>query len=228
MTIERLEVKFAADEIDAETGVFSGYGAIFGNIDSHKDVIEPGAFKASLTDWGNRGRLPAMKLMHGQALNPFADDLPIGKWTEMKEDSRGLFVKGRLSGLDTDYGRRIHGLMKDGVLDGLSIGYSVDDATLPLPSSPERRRLKSVKLFEVSVVDDPSNDRARVKAVKAATEIKTIREFEQFLRDVGGYSAAAAKYIASAGFKNADSHPRDEDVDAQLHELAAKIRASSY
>lgn len=228
MTIERLEVKFAADEIDAETGVFSGYGAIFGNIDSHKDVIEPGAFKASLTDWGTRGRLPAMKLMHGFAGNPFGDDLPIGKWTEMREDSRGLFVKGRLSNLDTDHGRRIHGLMKDGVLDGLSIGYAAVDVALPLPSSPERRRLKSVNLFEVSVVDDPSNDRARVKAVKMAAEIKTIREFEQFLRDVGGYSAAAAKSIASAGFKNAESEPRDEDVDAQLTELAAKIRAGIH
>ncbi|RUW55060.1 HK97 family phage prohead protease [Mesorhizobium sp. M1A.F.Ca.ET.072.01.1.1] len=233
MTIEntdefvRCEFKFAPSEIDADTGVFSGYGAVFGNLDSHKDVIEPGAFKSTLTDWNNRGRLPAMKLMHGSAGNPFVfDDLPIGKWTEMKEDNRGLFVKGKLSNLDTDYGKRIHGLMKDGILDGLSIGYSPVDVTPPSPTGEERRRLKSVKLYEVSIVDDPSNDKARVKAVKAAAGITTIREFEDFLRDVGGYSHSAAKAIASAGFKAADTDPRDEAGDAHLIALAERIRAS--
>lgn len=222
----RYEIKFAADEIDAETGIFSGYGAVFGNLDSHRDIIEPGAFKASLVEWGSRGRLPAMKLMHGSSGNPFAfDDLPIGKWLEMREDARGLFVKGKLSNLDTDYGRRIHGLMKDGVLDGLSIGYKAIDVSPPMPGGKERRRLKSVGLYEVSVVDDPSNERARVKAVKRATEIKTIREFEQFLRDVGGYSNTAAKAIASAGFKAAESDPRDEADDAKLLALAERFRS---
>ena len=222
--IERLEVKFAAEEMDEETGVFSGYGAVFGNLDSHRDVIEPGAFKGTLAEWSTRGRLPGMKLMHGLSHGLYGD-LPIGKWTEMREDNRGLFVKGKLSNLDTDFGRSIRNLMRDGVLDGLSIGYVVNDVTLPLPGSKERRRLKAVNLFEVSVVDDPSNDRARVKAVKAATEIKTIREFEQFLRDVGGYSNTAAKAIASGGFKAVDTEPRDE-ADEALSALAAKIRAS--
>ncbi len=218
MTIERIEVKFAADAIDAVTGEFKGYGAIFGNLDSHGDVIEPGAFKRSLGEWKSKSRLPAMKLMHGSALNPFADDLPIGKWTKMEEDARGLYVEGKLSGLDTDHGRRIHGLMKDGALDGLSIGYQVKQFT-PGIDAETRRRLEHLNLREVSLVDDPSNDKARVTAVKTA-EITTIRELERCLRDVG-FSNMAAKAIASGGFK---ALPRDED--AELTELAARIRAS--
>lgn len=215
----RYEVKFAADEIDA-TGVFSGYGAVFGNVDSHRDIIEPGAFKASLAEWAKRGRFPAMKLMHGFS----SDNLPIGVWTEMREDNRGLFVKGKLSGLDTDFGRRVHGLMKDGALDGLSIGYIASDIDMPMPGGQERRRLKSVRLHEVSVVDDPSNDKARVRSVKIADGEHSIREYEQFLRDVGGYSNAQAKALASAGFKAA--FPRDEgDEDAKLIALADLIRA---
>lgn len=224
MTIERIEVKFAADAIDAVTGEFKGYGAVFGNVDSHGDIIEPGAFKQSLSEWKSKGRLPAMKLMHGAALNPFADDLPVGKWTVMAEDTRGLYVEGKLSGLDTDLGRRIHGLMKDGALDGLSIGYNVKQF-VPGVGDDVRRRLEHVNLREVSLVDEPSNERARVTAVKAASEIKTIREFEQFLRDVGGYSNTAAKAIASGGFKATDD-PRDEDAEAELLVLAKKIRAS--
>lgn len=219
--MERIEVKFAADEIDAKTGEFTGYGAVFGNVDSHGDVIPPGAFKETLGEWDRRGRLPSMKLMHGTALNPFTgDDLPIGKWLEMKEDGRGLFVKGRLSGLDTDYGRRIHGLMRDGILDGLSIGYKARRFTRL--AGPAKRQLDSVGLFEVSLVDDPSNDRARLTDVKSAESIKTIREFEEFLRDVGKYSNAAAKAIAAGGFKAAE--PRDED-DASA--IAALLRRNT-
>lgn len=222
MTIERIEVKFAADAIDAVTGEFKGYGAIFGNLDSHGDVIEPGAFKRSLGEWKSKSRLPAMKLMHGSALNPFADDLPIGKWTKMEEDARGLYVEGKLSGLDTDHGRRIHGLMKDGALDGLSIGYQVKQFT-PGIDAETRRRLEHLNLREVSLVDDPSNERARITAVKSAAEIKTIREFEKFLRDAG-FSVTASKAIASCGFKASDE-PRDEEKEALLA-LAASIRAS--
>lgn len=219
MTIERIEVKFAADAIDAVTGEFKGYGSVFGNVDSHGDIIEPGAFKRSLSEWKSKGRLPAMKLMHGSALNPFADDLPIGKYTKMEEDARGLYVEGKLSGLDTDHGRRIHGLMLDGVLDGLSIGYVVKQYA-PGMGDEVRRRLEHLNLREVSLVDDPSNDRARITAVKTA-EITTIRELERTLRDVG-FSNTAAKAIASGGFK---ALPRDED--AELLALAAAFRAGT-
>jgi HK97 family phage prohead protease len=218
--MDRLEVKFAADQIDAKTGEFAGYGAVFGNIDSHGDVIVPGAFGENLNEWSTRGRLPSMKLMHGTMGNPFSgDDLPIGKWSVMREDARGLYVEGKLSGLDTDHGRRIYGLMKDGVLDGLSIGYRVKKFTRGTGTAAPKRQLEGVSLFEVSLVDDPSNDRARVSAVKSAGEIKTIREFEDFLRDVGRYSHSAAKAIAAGGFKAAE--PRDED-DADA--IAALLR----
>lgn len=221
MTIERIEVKFAADAIDAVTGEFKGYGAVFGNVDSHGDIVEPGAFKKSLGEWKSKGRLPSMKLMHGSALNPFGDDLPIGRWLKMEEDARGLYVEGKLSGLDTDIGRRIYGLMKDGALDGLSIGYQVKQYA-PGVGDDVRRRLEHLNLREVSIVDDPSNDRARVTGVKAG--FKTIRELEQYLRDVG-FSHAASKAIASGGFK---ALPRDEEADetTAMLSLAAAFRAS--
>jgi len=55
----------------------------------------------------------------------------------------------------------------------------------------------------------PANSKARVSSVKSAENIKTIRDFEAFLRDVGRFSHGAAKAIASRGFKS--SGPRDED-----------------
>lgn len=195
--MERIEVKFAADEIDAKTGEFAGYAAVFGNIDSHGDVIVPGAFSETLAEWGRRGRLPSMKLMHGTAINPFTgDDLPIGKWIEMREDGRGLFTKGRLSGLDTDHGRRIYGLMKDGILDGLSIGYKAKRSTRL--SGPAKRQLDVISLLEVSLVDEPSNDRSRLTSVKSleGLSVSEIRDLEAALREKGLSRTDAVKAIS--------------------------------
>lgn len=214
--MERIEVKFAADEV-AKTGEFAGYGAIFGNVDSHGDIIVPGAFAETLNSWGEKGRYPSMKLMHGSRGNLFTgDDLPIGKWTVMREDQKGLYVEGKLSALDTDIGKRVYGLMKDGVLDGLSIGYRAKKSSKEPGSGPAKRKLEIIDLAEISLVDTPSNDVARISDVKAAEDIKTIREFEEFLRDVGGFSNAQAKAIATLGFKAAD--PRDEDGAGALAE----------
>jgi uncharacterized protein len=216
--MERIEVKFATDDVDAKTGEFSGYGAVFGNVDSYGDVIAAGAFKATLRDWKKEKKLPPMLVQHGGWMMGDMDALPVGIWTDMVEDETGLKVSGRIINLDTDRGKTIHGAMREGALDGLSIGYRPKKFTLGTKPDEPRRKLEAVDLIEVSVVTFPANGLARVSAVKAADRVKTIRDFEDFLRDAGGFSRAAAKAIASHGFKGAD--PRDEDVT----DLAALLR----
>jgi hypothetical protein len=202
------EVKFS----DAKQGVFSGYGAIFGNEDSYGDVLDKGAFSKSLKDWEAKGKYPPMLLQHGGGFMGSAEDLlPIGKWTSMEENSKGLKVEGELFALNTERGQYIYEGLKSGVLDGLSIGYVPKEFVVGTKTGEPRRLLKGVDLMELSIVTFPANDKARVGAVKAAGQIKTIREFEDFLRDVGGFSHAAAKAIASGGFKTAQLDPRDED-----------------
>lgn len=212
-----LEVKFAADE--GKAGEFEGYGAVFGNVDSYGDVIQRGAFKETLAEWEDKKTLPPMLVQHGGWMMTDMDALPIGKWEAMSEDRTGLHVKGRLINLDTERGKTIYGAMKEGVLDGMSIGYRAKEFAIGTKPDEPRRTLKKIDLFEVSVVTFPANGKARVAAVKAANRVKTIREFEDFLRDAGGFSHAAAKAIAAGGFKAAD--PRDED-DAD--ELVARLR----
>lgn len=222
--MERIEVKFAPDDVSVK-GEFAGYGAVFGNVDSHGDVIVPGAFSETLKVWRGRGRLPTMKLMHGSAANPFnGDDLPLGVWTEMREDQSGLYVEGRISAPDTDFGKRIVGLMRDGALGGLSIGYRAAKSVKGDGVSTPKRTLQEIILSEVSLVDEPSNALSRVSSIKAAQDIETVRQFEAFLRDVGGFSNGQAKAIAASGFKA--SEPRDEadaDLVALLRRNMAKI-----
>lgn len=190
-----------------EEGVFEGYASTFGNRDLGGDIVEPGAFSKSLAARGARG--VKMLLDHDPRQR-------IGAWTDLKEDTSGLFVKGRLF-MEKQIGRDTHVDLKGGALDKMSIGYRTKQST-----DDGRRRarlLKEVDLLEISLVPFAMNESANVTAVKAAENVKTIREFEDFLRDVGGFSHAKAKAIAASGFKN-HSEPRDEDGG----ELADLIR----
>lgn len=199
------DVKQAPDS----EGVFSGYGAVFGNVDLGRDIILPGAFADSLNAWRAKGKMPRMLWQHSTRT-------PIGVWTDMQEDNFGLFVRGRLTkGVQVADEALL--LMKDGALDGLSIGFdTVDDE---YDQNMNVRKVSKVNLWEVSLVSLGMNPEATVTNVKSADEIHTIREFEKFLRDVG-YSHAAAKSIAARGFKSLE--PRDED-DA-MNDLLEEIR----
>jgi hypothetical protein len=133
----------------------------------------------------------------------------------MVEDERGLKVTGQLF-MEKQLAREAFIDMKGGALTGLSIGYRTKaDA---YDGRRRARIVKEVDLLEVSAVTFPMLESAQIAAVKAAQRIKTIRDFEEFLRDEGGFSNAQAKAIATQGFKAAD--PRDEDEA----DLAAKIR----
>ncbi|MDR6182101.1 HK97 family phage prohead protease [Asaia bogorensis] len=156
------EWKFAPD---AKEGSFEGYGSVFGHQDAHGDIVLPGAFAETLAERKAQGRSIPMHVMHGIL---GGDGLPVGVWDDASEDSHGLHLRGRLSGMDTDYGRRLYGLVKDGALGGLSIGFSVrkNGATFGTDPGGPRRQIRAANLHEVSLVDDPSNALARVTEMR--------------------------------------------------------------
>lgn len=180
------EFKFA----DEGSGVFEGYGAIFGNVDLGGDLIKPGAFKASLKAWRAQKNLPPMLFDHGMQ-----DRIPVGQWTEMDEDEKGLKVQGRLIAGDTEVGKRLHAAMKVGGLTGMSIGYRAVEYSFGTKPGEPYRTLKSVDLVELSIVTFPMNPEARVSRVKAA-DIGSKQEFEKALRDAG-FSKSEAAMLAS-------------------------------
>ncbi len=213
---EEIEFKFSNNEAE---GTFEGYGAVFGNKDLNGDMLAQGAFDKTLGQARASGQMPKMLLNHGgMASGMFGNDtaesmIPIGKWSKMSPDSHGLQVKGRLINLNTEHGKRIYGAMKEGVLNGLSMGFQTKEFSLGTKPDEPRRTLKAVDLLEVSPVTFPANTSALITGVKSAGRISTIRDYEAFLRDVGGFSHAAAKAIAAGGFK---ANPRDEDGDTDF------------
>ncbi|WP_417464582.1 HK97 family phage prohead protease [Kordiimonas sp.] len=107
--------KIGDDTAPGEAGTFEGYGAIFGNVDRDGDVVEPGAFAESL-----KARMPVLLWQHDTKA-------PIGRFDEVREDEKGLYVKGRLS--MQGRGAEAYELLRMGALDGLSIGFITREAT---------------------------------------------------------------------------------------------------
>lgn len=150
-------MQFKVDAYNEEEGIFSGYGAVFDNVDSGGDIIEPGAFTKTLAEGWERVKILAL---HNDCW------LPIGRPIELREDANGLFLSAKIS--DTSMGRDIKVLLKDGVLNELSIGY---DPIVFDYDGDGIRHLREVKLWEVSVVTWAMNPEAVITDYKSMQKI---------------------------------------------------------
>ena len=171
----------------SDSGVFTGLGSAFGNIDFGNDIVAPGAFSASLEAMQAKGRMPAMLWQHRQGE-------PIGAYKSMTETKDGLVVEGQLA-LKTQRGAEAYELMKMGAVSGLSIGgWTTADS---YDSKNDIRTITQFELWEVSVVTFPMNDEARIAAVKSIQEIGDLSGAEAYLREVGAVSRSEAKALVS-------------------------------
>ncbi|MCA3595941.1 MAG: HK97 family phage prohead protease [Methylobacterium sp.] len=139
----------AAPRIDAD-GYFDGYASLFGVADLGRDVVMPGAFRASLAQ---RTAIGVKQLWQHDPRNP------VGEWLEIAEDQRGLRVLGRLD-LELPKARELHRLITRGSVDGLSIGFKAESEK----HDPETglRRLEKLDLWEISIVSFPLLPQARI------------------------------------------------------------------
>ena len=176
-----LQIKAAGDD-----GTVEGYGSVFGVRDNYDDVIAKGAFVQSLKDHKAAGTMPAMLWQHDA-------DKPIGVWTEMVEDEKGLRIKGQLA-METVKGKEAHALLKMGALNGLSIGFMSKEWAYDRDT--EVRTLTAIDLWEVSLVTFPANEKARVTNVKSADELQAPKDAEKVLRDAGFSKSDATAFVS--------------------------------
>lgn len=188
--MERRAMLFEVKSLDK--GEFEGYGSVFGVRDSYGDAIMAGAFAKTLERFRVLKRMPSMLWQHDWRQ-------PIGVWAEVREDSVGLYVRGRT--VDTTVGRDAYELIKTGALDGLSIGFVTKAAEWPDGeedwNSP--RNITELDLWEVSPVTFPANDAARITDVRAAASW-TERELEALLVR-SGLSRRQARGLVAAGWR---------------------------
>lgn len=143
-------------KVTAETKegtIIEGYASLFGTPDQGNDVVDLGAYSASLARLAAKGGRVKMLWQHDPTE-------PIGVWDEVREDEKGLWVKGRILN-EVARGREAVALIEAGAIDGLSIGYRTVRAK---KDDGGRRHLSELELWEVSVVTFPMLPEARVNA----------------------------------------------------------------
>ena len=165
-------------------GEIEGYASLFGEVDNGGDIISAGAYGASLSAISAAGRKVKMLWQHDPKQ-------PIGVWDEIREDAKGLYVKGRLL-LEVERAREAASLIEAGAIDGLSIGYRTIKAS---KDSNGYRVLSEIELWEVSLVTFPMQLSATVhtktvvseeitEKLKAGDRL-TEREFELLAKGLG-------------------------------------------
>lgn len=173
LSLAKCEVKMGAEG----SLQFSGYASVFDGLDSYGDTIKAGAYKNTITD---RERPVQLRWNH---FGPV-----IGKFTEMYEDEKGLFVSGELT-KGHSVAEDTAALLRHGAISGLSIGYSVKDSE----QQGVVRVLKDIELFEISIVETPADNNAHIQTVKSATDLKDV---EAILRQKGFSQKEATAIVA--------------------------------
>ncbi len=201
-----------------EKGQFEGYGSTFdGEPDSYGDVIAPGAYTASLAEHEAKGTMPKMFWQH----NPSE---PIGKWLEASEDATGLLMKGKLN-MNVQRGREAYELLKEGDIDGLSIGYRIKSYSVDTETGVWT--LEELDLKEVSIVSIGANDNATISSVKAA---KAAYELTERLKAGGQLSGREFEtWFKGLGFSNSQAeraariHLKQQGNPAQAENFARQF-----
>ena len=174
--LENCQLKFSSEE----KGVFEGYASVYNSVDKVGDTIAPGAFDESLAS----GRIIKMFVNHKQ------HEVPVGDWVHMRSDGHGLLATGKIDMNHKD-GPTVYSALQRKAMDGLSVGFTMNPGDFEQRGSG--RVIKNMSLMETSIVSFPCEGRALITAVKADLEgLITLSDYEDYLREVGGFSKSMA------------------------------------
>jgi HK97 family phage prohead protease len=174
---------------------FTGYAALFNEPSlplPFTEYIRPGAFKRSLQ---SRNRM--MLLWNHDTSNPLASTR--NGSLQMVEDERGLKVTATLP--DTTLGRDISELVRTGVVDSMSFGFSVKRDSWS--QDGQTRYLEDVTLWEVSLVSTPA--------------------YEQTAGTVSVRSGISADDLADALLKIESGEELEPEQGALVNEVIGKL-----
>ena len=156
----------SSDSIDS---IFiEGYASTC-DLDRTGDVVSATAWKAGLTNYLKN---PIILAFHDH-------DDPVGRMVEHKVDSKGLWIKARISAA-----AEIFNLVKDNVLTAFSIGFKVMDAEYD--SESEIFVIKEVELVEISIVSIPCNQNTIFSLAKAFDNAEDYTVFKKQFAKTGG------------------------------------------
>ena len=211
------------NDVDEKLGIVKGYGSIFGNLDSDNDIIEKGSYTRTIKNNGKR-----VKYIYNHQI-----DKPIGKMKELYEDEKGLGFVAEVP--KTTFGKEVLELMKYGVIDENSVGI------MPIKKDTDDdgiRRIKEVKLYEISAVTLPANDQARILEVKANKKdsefiTKRFNNLIKFIKNAEGvtdelcYSVEYELELLKSLIAREKSHQSEDKTRGETHSESTKEKTKA-
>jgi HK97 family phage prohead protease/HK97 family phage major capsid protein len=133
------------------------------NVDRSGDVIPSTVWEAGVENYLKN---PIILAYHDH-------DEPIGRMEDYKIDTKGLWVRARISAAAED----VFNLIKDGVLSAFSVGFYIKDAMYDAVT--DLFIIKELELCEISVVSVPCNQDSIFEVAKSFATLDDYKLFKQ-------------------------------------------------
>lgn len=207
---QKRDLNFRASVNDE--GIFEGYLSTYGDVDSYGTYFIPGAWDKSIERF-NSGEVIPVLWSHDRKM-------PIGKFTELKSDEKGLWGRGKLT-LEDPQAKIAYAHMKDGSVMGLSVGFELDYDNVIYNKMLDALGIAEADLFECSVVVFPANTNAKITNFKSQTHDHGENKMEGSIAETIEKMNAAIENLRTA--QTAQNDAEISKRDAEIASLKTQI-----
>ena len=207
---QKRDLNFRASVNDE--GIFEGYLSTYDDVDSYGTYFMPGAWDKSIERF-NSGEVIPVLWSHDRSK-------PIGKFTELKSDDKGLWGRGKLT-LEDPQAKIAYAHMKDGSVMGLSVGFEMDYDNVIYNRLLDALGIAEADLFECSVVVFPANSNAKITNFKSQNHDHGENKMEGSIAETIEKMNAAIENLRTA--QTAQNDAEISKRDAEISDLKKQI-----
>ena len=207
---QKRDLNFRASVNDE--GIFEGYLSTYDDVDSYGTYFIPGAWDKSIERFNSGDVIPVL-WSHDRSK-------PIGKFTELKSDEKGLWGRGKLT-LEDPQAKIAYAHMKDGSVMGLSVGFEMDYDNVIYNRLLDALGIAEADLFECSVVVFPANTNAKITNFKSQNHDHGENKMEGSIAETIEKMNAAIENLRTA--QTAQNDAEISKRDAEISDLKKQI-----
>ena len=207
---QKRDLNFRASVNDE--GIFEGYLSTYGDVDSYGTYFISGAWDKSIERFNSGDVIPVL-WSHDRSK-------PIGKFTELKSDDKGLWGRGKLT-LEDPQAKIAYAHMKDGSVMGLSVGFEMDYDNVIYNRLLDALGIAEADLFECSVVVFPANSNAKITNFKSQNHDHGENKMEGSIAETIDKMNAAIENLRTA--QTAQNDAEISKRDAEISDLKKQI-----
>lgn len=188
-------IRFNTGKNARQSHQFTGYAVKWDSINTYGEQFAPGAFSELISAVNRGDKSVYMYYNHGwREYSDTATRRRIGRWVLLEEDDIGLKVTGELTA-GLSIAEDVRAMMAHGTIDGLSICF-YPVAPMDYEEAGEHIIIKRADLYEISIVDEPSDRDARIIHHQDMQNIESEADATRMLNELGMSEAQARSFLS--------------------------------